>query len=220
MNDCGLSLAPLQAEAQLLEKQGLTVTWVSHASTIIGALALGDAVRPSAKRAVQRLQEAGIQTLLLTGDSSSAAQAVAAEVGISTVKSEVRPDEKAAEVERLKSEGQVIAMVGDGVNDAPALATADVGIAMGSGSDVALLTAGVTLLRPDPKLVMDAISISRATTKKIHQNLFWAFAYNVIGLPLAALGYLTPIAAGAAMALSSVSVLTSALWLNRWKPGE
>ncbi|MFN7147249.1 MAG: HAD-IC family P-type ATPase, partial [Myxococcota bacterium] len=161
-----------------------------------------------------------VEPVLLTGDNRATAAAVAKELGIARVVAEVLPDDKAREVDRLREGGgRVVAMVGDGVNDAPALAAADVGFAMPTGTDVAKHTAGVTLARPDPGLVADAVSISRATTRKIRQNLFWAFVYNVVGLPLAALGVLTPVLAGAAMAMSSVSVVTNALLLRRWRPG-
>ena len=144
--------------------------------------------------------------------------ALGEELGIDNVLAEVLPADKAAEIERLREQGRVVAMVGDGVNDAPALAAADTSFAMSTGTDVAMHTASVTLVRADPTLVADAIDVSRATTRKIHQNLFWAFAYNVVGLPLAAFGLLTPMVAGAAMAMSSVSVVSNALLLRRWRP--
>jgi Cu+-exporting ATPase len=155
---------------------------------------------------------------MLTGDNHGAAQAAAMALGIDQVLAEVLPADKAAQVGELKATGKTVAMVGDGINDAPALAAADVGIAMSSGSDVAMHTAGLTLMRGDPALVADAIDISKRTYAKIRQNLFWAFVYNVVGIPLAALGFLSPVIAGAAMAFSSVSVVTNALTLKRWKP--
>lgn len=154
----------------------------------------------------------------MTGDNERTAAAAAAQVGIDRVLAGVLPGEKSNEVERLQKEGRRVGMVGDGVNDAPALAAADVGIAMGTGADVAMETAGITLMRGDPLLVGNAISVSRATYNKIGQGLFWAFIYNVVGLPLAAFGLLSPVIAGAAMALSSVSVVTNALLLRRWRP--
>lgn len=159
---------------------------------------------------MRRLREAGIETVLLTGDNERTAAAVAAQVGVDRVLAGVLPAGKAAEVQRLQAAGRRVAMVGDGVNDAPALAAADVGIAMGTGADVAMEAAGVTLMRADPLQVGDAIAVSRATYHKIRQGLFWAFIYNVVGLPLAALGLLSPLMAGAAMALSSVSIVTNA----------
>jgi Cu+-exporting ATPase len=155
---------------------------------------------------------------MITGDNPRAAGVVAERLGIRTVLAEVPPEGKAAEVARLRQGGRAVAMVGDGINDAPALAAADIGIAMGGGTDIAMETAGVTLMRGDPRLVADAIRLSRATSRRILQNLFWAFIYNLIAIPLAALGFLTPVIAGAAMALSSVSVVTSSLLLQRWRP--
>jgi Cu+-exporting ATPase len=187
---------------------------------LLGIVAVADPVKPTAAEAVRRLQALGLRTVLLTGDNARTAAAVATQVGIAEVKAEVLPADKAAEVVRLQREGRVVAMVGDGVNDAPALAAADVGIAMGTGADVAMHTAGITLMRGEPLLIADAIAISRATYVKLRQNLFWAFVYNLIGMPLAAFGLLTPVAAGAAMALSSVSVVSNALLLRRWRPGH
>ncbi len=156
--------------------------------------------------------------MLLTGDNERTAAAVGAQLGVQRVVAGALPQEKVAEVRRMQAQGRLVGMVGDGVNDAPALAQADVGIAMGSGSDVALQTAGITLMRADPELIADAIAISRATYEKIRQGLFWAFVYNVVGLPAAALGMLSPVVAGGAMALSSVSVVANALRLRGWKP--
>ena len=154
---------------------------------------------------------------MISGDNAGAAAHVARQLGLEHYEANVLPRDKAKRVEALKKDGRIVAMVGDGINDAPALAAADVGIAMGSGTDVAMHAAGVTLLRSDPRLVADAIAISRATVRKIRQNLFWAFVYNVIGIPLAAFGLLTPIFAGAAMAFSSVSVVSNALLLKRFR---
>ncbi len=206
------------ARASELEGQGMTVVWVMNSDRVLGGIAIGDRPRAGAKEAIKALADEGVETLMLTGDNRSAAETIAADLGLSRVIAEVLPGDKAREILALQKTGRIVAMVGDGVNDAPALAAADVGFAMGSGSDVAMHTAGVTLMRSEPRLVADAISISRATTRKIHQNLFWAFAYNTIGLPLAALGFLSPMIAGGAMALSSVSVLTNALLLRRWRP--
>ncbi len=154
---------------------------------------------------------------MVTGDNLGSATAVASQLGVDHVEAEVLPADKAAIVNRLKDGERTVAMVGDGINDAPALASADVGIAMSTGTDVAMHAAGITLMRGDPALVADAIDISRRTYRKIRQNLFWAFAYNVIGIPLAAAGLLNPVVAGAAMALSSVSVVSNALLLRGWR---
>jgi Cu+-exporting ATPase len=160
----------------------------------------------------------GVKTMLISGDNAGSANAVAAAVGITNVRAEVLPADKAAVVQSLQQAGEKVAMVGDGINDAPALAAADIGIAMAGGADVAMHTAGITLLRGDPALVADAIDISKRTYRKIRQNLGWAFAYNIIAIPLAAFGYLNPVIAGAAMAFSSVSVISNALLLRRWQP--
>ncbi|WP_280981865.1 MULTISPECIES: heavy metal translocating P-type ATPase [unclassified Bradyrhizobium] len=221
MAEHGVSLDPLVAEAARLEERGRTVMWVAELTTsaeLLGIIAVADPVKPTASDAVRHLHDIGIETVLLTGDNERTAAAVAAQVGIDRVLAGVLPGEKSNEVQRLQKEGRRVGMVGDGVNDAPALAAADVGIAMGTGADVAMETAGITLMRGDPLLVGNAISVSRATYNKIRQGLFWAFIYNVVGLPLAAFGLLSPVIAGAAMALSSVSVVTNALLLRRWRP--
>lgn len=217
MAELGVSLGPLAGPAAALGAEGATVVWIAEGERALGAIALRDRVRPTAAEAVRRLHTAGVRTMLLTGDQEGAARAVAAELGIEHVVAQVLPEDKARHVRALRAEGRVVAMVGDGVNDAPALAAADVGFAMGEGTDVALQTAGVTLMRSEPLLVPAALEVSRATTRKIRQNLFWAFAYNVLGIPLAAAGLLTPMLAGAAMAASSVSVVTNALLLRRWR---
>jgi Cu+-exporting ATPase len=221
MQESGIDRAALQARADALAAQGRTVSWLAESETrrLLGLVAFGDEPRPQAAEAVRRLRAMGIDSVMLSGDSRGAAQAIAARLGIERVEAEVLPPDKAALVAALREgTGGAVAMVGDGVNDAPALAAADVGIAMGTGTDAAMQTAGITLMRGNPALVADAIAIARATDSKIRQNLFWAFAYNVIGIPLAAFGLLNPMLAGAAMALSSVSVLANALLLKRWKP--
>jgi Cu+-exporting ATPase len=211
----------LAGAAARVESEGRTVSWLMRregsGARVIGLLAFGDTVKPAARQAVERLRALGIKTVMLTGDNRGSAAAVAAELGIDSVRAEVLPADKAAEVARLRAAGEVVAMVGDGINDAPALAAAQVGIAMSTGTDVAMETAGITLMRGDPRLVADAVDISRRTYAKIKQGLFWAFAYNVLGIPLAAFGYLSPVVAGAAMAFSSVSVVTNALLLRRWR---
>ncbi|MDQ6827411.1 MAG: HAD-IC family P-type ATPase, partial [Gemmatimonadota bacterium] len=180
--------------------------------------AFGDTVKASARRAVERLHELGVQTVMLTGDNRGSAQAVARELGIAEVRAEVLPADKATVVQELRVAGKIVAMVGDGINDAPALAAADVGIAMSTGTDVAMDVAGITLMRGDPRLVADALDVSRRTYATIKRGLFWAFAYNIVGIPLAAFGLLNPVIAGAAMAFSSVSVVGNALLLRRWRP--
>ena len=211
----------LDARATELETQGRTVMWVAALDaqpSLLGIIAVADPIKPHAAEAIRRLRAAGVEPILLTGDNTRTAQAVADALGIRDFRAEVLPGDKAAHVEKLQQAGRQVAMVGDGVNDAPALAQADVGIAMGTGADVAMQAAGITLMRGEPLLIADAIGISRATWRKIRQNLFWAFFYNVIGIPLAGLGFLSPMLAGAAMAFSSVSVVSNALLLRRWRP--
>lgn len=223
MEELKVDLAPLKTRADELQARGLTVSWladVTHVPTLRGLLAFGDTVKPTAASAIARLREQGVRSVLVTGDNRGSAAAVAAQLGIDEVRSEVLPQDKAGIIGELKHGHAMVAMVGDGINDAPALAAADVGIAMATGTDVAMHAAGVTLMRGDPALVADAIDISRRTYAKIRQNLFWAFVYNVVGVPLAAFGLLSPVIAGAAMAFSSVSVVTNALTLRRWKAGS
>ncbi len=203
--------------ATTFEAEGRTVSWLLRDGKLLGLMAFGDTIKPTAKAAIAALTRLGIRSVMLTGDSAGAARAVATALGITEVKAEILPEDKEAEVRALRQRGPV-GMVGDGINDAPALAAADVGIAMATGTDVAMETAGIALLRGDPALVAAAIDISRRTYRKIRQGLFWAFAYNVLGIPLAAMGWLSPIVAGAAMALSSISVVTNALLLRGWTP--
>ena len=228
MDELGVDLAAVTAQATQLQAEGATVSAMAERSeggiTLLALLAFADEPKPGAKEALATLKARGIQTVMISGDNRGAAEAMAKRLGLDTkdVLAEVLPGDKAAKVAELKADGKVVAMVGDGVNDAPALAAADVGMAManpnGGGTDVAMHAAGITLMRGDPLLVAGALDISRRTVAKIRQNLFWAFAYNAAGIPLAALGYLSPMVAGAAMALSSVSVMTNALLLKRWKP--
>ncbi len=218
MTEAAADTGPLEDSAARLEEDGKTVMWIAaEDGRLQGTIAVADQLREEAAKALDILHARGIAVMMLTGDNARTAAAIAKRLGLDDFRAEVLPEDKAAEVERLRAEGRVVAMVGDGVNDAPALAAADIGLAMGSGTDIAMETAGVTLMRPDPRLAADAIHVSRATGRKIYQNLFWAFIYNVVGIPLAALGYLSPIIAGAAMAFSSVSVVTNALTLRRWK---
>jgi Cu+-exporting ATPase len=207
-------------ETEAFEQDGQTISFVADASTktMLGVMGFRDAVKPEAKEALVALRRAGIRTLMITGDNVGAARKVAEELGIDEFRAQVLPQDKSRLIEELKASGAVVAMVGDGINDAPALAAANVGIAMATGTDVAMHAAGITLMRGNPLLIADALEISRRTYRKIKQNLFWAFIYNVIGIPLAALGLLSPVIAGGAMAFSSFSVVTNALLLRRWKP--
>ncbi len=207
-----------QQKASALENAGRTVVWVARDGDLRGLIALVDTVRPDAARAVQDLRSRGVEVVLLTGDNRATAQRIAGDLGIAHVEAETRPEDKARVVQALVASGKRVAMVGDGVNDAPALAAASVGIAMGGGAAVAAEAAGIILMRPMPSLLAAAMAIAAKTSAKIRQNLFWAFVYNLIGLPVAAMGLLNPAVAGAAMALSSVSVVTNSLLLKRWKP--
>ena len=191
---------------------------LTPAPLYVGWLGAADSLRPGSPGAVARLQAMGIETVILSGDNEAAARTIGDQVNIDKVIAGVQPDGKAGVVMRLRDRGHVVAMVGDGINDAPALAAADIGIAMGGGTHVAMEAAGITLMRDEPGLIADAISISRATAARIRQNLFWAFVYNIVALPVAALGLLNPAVAGGAMALSSVSVISNALLLRRWRP--
>jgi Cu+-exporting ATPase len=232
------------ARASAWQAEGATVSALAErvdgALVLKALMAFGDEPKPGAREALAALRQRGIRIVMISGDNRGAAEAMALRLGLqaSEVMAEVLPGDKAARVRALKqldagsgepapggvgraSRGAAtVAMVGDGVNDAPALAAADVGMAMGNGTDVAMHAAGITLMRGDPALVVAALDISARTVAKIRQNLFWAFAYNVAGIPLAALGFLNPMVAGAAMALSSVSVMGNALLLKRWAPGR
>ncbi|MBB5390976.1 MULTISPECIES: heavy metal translocating P-type ATPase [unclassified Herbaspirillum] len=230
MQELQASTQALQARADALQQQGRTLSWLARKdgdrAEVLGLLAFGDEIKPGAAAAVHALQQLGIATVMLSGDNRGAAQQVAAQVGIDDFRAEVLPADKAQAVDALRAQHgiggkpAVVAMVGDGINDAPALAAADVGIAMSTGTDVAMQAAGITLMHGDPGLAADAIDISRRTYGKIRQNLFWAFIYNLVGIPLAAFGLLNPMLAGAAMAFSSVSVVSNALLLRRWKPHQ
>jgi len=220
LDEIGLQPGGLADSAKAWEAEGRTLSWLIErgpAPAILGLFAFGDTLKPGALQAVQQLSKRNISSHLLTGDNRGSARAVAEALGITDVHAEVLPEDKAAHVVALKRQG-VVAMVGDGINDAPALSAADIGIAMGGGTDVAMHAAGITLMRGDPRLIPAALDISRKTYAKIRQNLFWAFVYNLIGIPLAAFGMLNPVLAGAAMAFSSVSVVSNALLLKLWKP--
>ncbi len=231
MDESGVARGDLEARALALQSEGRTVSWLAGRRGdapwhLLGLLAFGDTLKPGAAAAIATLRGLGLRTLMISGDNAGSANAVGRALGIDEVRAEVLPEQKAGLVALLRAElgGQgKVAMVGDGINDAPALAAADVGMAMAGeqgGTDAAMQAAGITLMRGDPALVAQAIDISRRTTAKIRQNLFWAFFYNVVGIPLAAFGLLNPVVAGAAMAMSSVSVLTNALLLKRWRPSK
>jgi Cu+-exporting ATPase len=222
----GLDIGVWQQDIDALQAQGASLSALAectdaglHALLLLG---FGDEPKAGASQALSALRERGLKLVMISGDNQAAAEAMARRLGLrpeaGEVLADVLPGDKSAQVQKLRAGGQVVAMVGDGVNDAPALAAADVGMAMGTGTDVAMHAAGITLMRGDVALVGAALDISARTVAKIRQNLFWAFAYNVAGIPLAALGYLNPMMAGAAMALSSVSVMANALLLKRWKP--
>jgi len=226
----GLDLSPWQAQIDRLHDQGATVSALTERGVqglakdlVLHALfAFGDEPKPGAAEALAALRQRGLRLVMISGDNRAAANAMARRLGLrpeaGEVRAEVLPADKSALINQLKEGGHIVAMVGDGVNDAPALAAAHVGMAMGNGTDVAMHAAGITLMRGEVALVADALDISARTVAKIRQNLFWAFVYNVAGIPLAALGFLNPVLAGGAMAMSSVSVMTNALLLKRWAP--
>jgi P-type Cu+ transporter len=225
MNELGIDTSRLQQHWDKLEYLGKTVIWIAIDGKIEAIMGIADAVKPSSIKAIRALQKMGLEVVMLTGDNQRTANVIAREVGIERVFAEVRPDQKAATVEKIQSEGKVVAMVGDGINDAPALAQADVGMAIGTGTDVAIAASDITLISGDLQGIVTAIQLSRATIRNIKQNLFFAFIYNVAGIPIAAgilypiFGWLlSPIIAGAAMAFSSVSVVTNALRLRNFQP--
>ncbi len=223
LEEYGLQPGELLETAQRWEAEGRTLSWLVEQTPeprILGLFAFGDSLKDGAAAAIAALDARHIRSHLITGDNRGSARVVAEALHIDDVHAEVLPADKASTVAELRKGGAVVAMVGDGINDAPALAAADVGIAMGGGTDVAMHAAGITLMRGDPRLVPAALEIARRTYRKIQQNLFWAFIYNLVGIPLAAFGFLSPVVAGAAMALSSVSVVSNALLLRSWKPEE
>ena len=220
MSESGIDTSRLAGIVEGMEEQGRTAIMLALNGVAAGAISLQDTLKDEAPEAIRDLHEMGVKVAMLTGDNRRTAQAIASQAGIDDVFAEVLPAQKADMIDRMKRRGGVIAMVGDGINDAPALATADIGIAIGTGMDVAMEAAGITLISGDLRGVVRAIRLSRATMRAIRQNLFWAFAYNVVGIPVAALGKLNPIIAGAAMAMSSVSVVSNSLRLRGYDPSR
>ena len=220
MNEKGIDAKAVKAQITELEDQGKTAMLMAVDNKLEAILAVADTLKESSRQAIVDLQNMGIEVYMITGDNQRTADAIARQVGISQVLAEVLPENKAEEVEKLKAQGKIVAMVGDGINDAPALATADIGMAMGTGTDVAMEAADITLMRGDLSTIPASIRLSRQTMRKIKQNLFWAFIYNIIGIPIAALGMLSPVIAGGAMAFSSVSVVSNSLSLRGFDPNR
>jgi len=222
LGEYGVDVGAMPPEAEAWMSRGQSLSCLIEPGPqprLLGLMAFGDREKPTARAAIAALRAAGLGTVMISGDNRAAAAHMAKLLGIERVHAEILPADKARVIAELRAAGDVVAMVGDGINDAPALAAADMGMAMATGTDVAMHTAGITLMRGDPALVPAALAIARRTYAKIRQGLFWAFIYNLIGIPLAALGYLNPVLAGAAMAFSSVSVVLNALLLRRWRPG-
>ncbi|WKA54631.1 heavy metal translocating P-type ATPase [Planococcus shixiaomingii] len=217
MQQYGIDIAPVLPEMEALEGKGKTAMLAAINGEYAGLVAVADTIKDTSREAIRRLQEMNIRVIMMTGDNQRTAEAIGKEVGVDAVLAEVLPEGKAEEVKKLQQQGKKVAMVGDGINDAPALATADIGMAIGTGTDVAMEAADITLIRGDLNSIADAIIMSRKTMRNIKQNLFWAFAYNTMGIPIAAIGLLAPWLAGAAMAFSSVSVVLNALRLQRVK---
>jgi Cu+-exporting ATPase len=203
-----------------LEEEGKTAMLLANDSELLGVIAVADTVKENSQQAIARLKKMGLDVYMVTGDNGRTARAIARQVGIDNVLADVMPEHKAQEIKKLQQKGLVVAMVGDGINDAPALATADIGIAIGTGTDVAIESSDITLMKGDIYSIELAIALSRTTMRKIKQNLFWAFFYNIVGIPIASAGLLNPVIAGAAMSLSSVSVVSNSLSLKRFKPEQ
>ncbi|MEG6586364.1 heavy metal translocating P-type ATPase [Dendrosporobacter sp. 1207_IL3150] len=218
MRDHSIEISGIIAKIEAMEEQGKTVMLMAIDNQIAGLFAVADTVKENSAAAVKELKELGLEVWMITGDNERTARAIAGQVGITNIMAEVLPENKAEKVIALKKENKVVAMVGDGINDAPALATADVGFAIGTGTDVAIEAADITLMRGDLRGIVAAIKLSKATMRNIKQNLFWALIFNSLGIPIAAAGYLSPVLAGGAMAFSSVSVVTNALRLKNFKP--
>jgi Cu+-exporting ATPase len=220
MTEQKINITDVEATIARLEDEGKTAMLMAINDRLEALIAVADTLKESSKEAIEELKSLGIDVYMITGDNRRTAHAIARQVGIENVLAEVLPENKAIEVEKLKANGKIVAMVGDGINDAPALATADIGMAIGTGTDVAIEAADITLMRGDLRTIPAAIRLSRKTMNKIKQNLFWAFFYNIIGIPFAALGLLNPMIAGGAMAFSSVSVVTNSLSLKSYDPGR
>jgi Cu+-exporting ATPase len=220
LQENGIAAADIEAQASDLEREGKTAMLIAIDGNLVGAIGVADTVKPGSISAIATMKHMGLAVYMITGDNQRTAAAIAKQVGIQHVLAEVLPEDKAKEVQRLKDSGLMVGMVGDGINDAPALVTADVGFAIGTGTDVAMESADITLITGDLKGVVAAIQLSRSTMRNVKENLFWALIYNTIGIPVAALGLLSPVVAGGAMAFSSVSVVTNALGLKRWKYKE
>ncbi|HAT15262.1 MAG TPA: cation-transporting ATPase PacS, partial [Microcoleaceae bacterium UBA11344] len=225
MQELGFDTEYLELRARAWESASKTVVWMACEGEIEAIMGIADALKPSSAAAVKALQKLGLEVVMLTGDNRATAESIALSAGIDRVFAEVRPDQKVAQIQALQAQGKIVAMVGDGINDAPALAIADVGIAIGTGTDIAIAASDITLISGDLQGIVTAIQLSRATLRNIRQNLFFAFIYNIAGIPIAAgilypiFGWLlSPIIAGGAMAFSSVSVLTNALRLRNFKP--
>ena len=227
MVDKKIDLTKMEKESDRLADEGKTPMYLSVDGELAGIIAVADTLKENSVKAVKELKKRGVEVAMITGDNKRTAKAIGKQVGIDRVLSEVLPEDKAEEVKKLQSEGKKVAMVGDGINDAPALAQSDIGIAVGSGTDVAIESADIVLMRNDIMAVLTAIDLSRSTLRNIKQNLFWAFAYNVVGIPIA-MGLLyifggplmSPMFAAVAMTFSSISVLTNALRLRRFKPAK